>query len=99
MGHAYAMAREPDYFFPVRFMSDKFHQCNHTTCAWRYRSSEYKDESIYWNTSAAEQINAMLEKTTRSTRWNNLPNACSSSHAFLAQHNVTSFWKATDAVL
>ena len=84
--HAYAMAREPDFFFATRFMSDRFHEGNHRTCAWRYRNSAY--EQVGPNTSSAEQNNAQLEKQVKKIRGFNLANVVLAMTIFILLHNL-----------
>jgi hypothetical protein len=91
------MARWPWYFYDVRFMSDRFHECNHTVCSWRYKSSEYKGENVKWNTSAAEQVNSRLAMRDRSTRFMNVPNAANALKLNIMQQNVDSYEKAKEA--
>ena len=84
------MARHPDYFFSVRFLSDRFHEGNHITCSWVHRSSAYIDR-ILWNTPAAEQINQKMEKNVKSVRYMNFRNAVQASSIFLAMNNVRAY--------
>ena len=92
----YATSREPDYFMGVRFLCDRFHECNHTTCSWRYRLSAYPDK-VEINSAAAEQVNSKQEKRAKSIRGMNLPHAIISSTCFLCQHNVEQWLKAEAA--
>ena len=80
------MAREPDFFFATRFISDRFHEGNHRTCAWRYRNSAYK--RVADNTPAAEQINAQLEKHVKKIRGFNTANCTLAMTIFIQLHNL-----------
>ena len=46
--------------------SDRFHQCNHTTCCDSFKSSEY-GSLLKINTEAAEQTNSVIRITTSTT--------------------------------
>ena len=83
------MAREPDFFFATRFISDRFHEGNHKTCAWRYRNSAY--ERVAPNTSAAEQINAKMEKHVKKIRGYNLPNCTLAMAVFIRLNNLEAY--------
>ena len=57
--------------------SDRFHQCNHTTCCDSFKSSEY-GSLLKINTEAAEQTNSVLRRITTSTTYMSpLPNVTS----------------------
>ena len=91
------MSREPDFFIGSLFVSDRFHECNHKVCSWRYKSSAYAAcRSTPWNTSSAEQLNSKLDKRAASIRWMNLENAVSSSAMFMAGNNIDA-WKKSEA--
>ena len=85
--HLYAIARNPDYFFGVRFVSDAFHIGNHTTCSWRYHSTLYRDK-CRWNTQAAEQRNAQTERGAKSIRFMTLAHAVNRKYISNAINNA-----------
>ena len=55
---SYAMHRCPWFFFNTRFICDKLHQFNHSTCCWRYKCGQHTDIPVITaNTQAVEQVN------------------------------------------
>lgn len=58
----YAMHRYWHYFFQTRFLCDKFHATNHSTCCVRYRPAAYMGDDISGaNTQAVEQVNGLMK--------------------------------------
>ena len=64
----YGLNRELRRFIRIKICSDRFHQCNHTTCCDSFKSSEY-GSLLKINTEAAEQTNSVLRRTTTSTTY------------------------------
>ena len=64
----YGLNRELRRFMRIKICSDRFHQCNHTTCCDSFKSSEY-GSLLKINTEAAEQTNSVLRRLTTSTTY------------------------------
>ena len=64
----YGLNRELRRFMRIKICSDRFHQCNHTTCCDSFKSSEY-GSLLKINTDAAEQTNSVLRRLTTSTTY------------------------------
>ena len=59
--HLYALKREPRRFIDTRFMVDRMHYKNHTSCTEGYSMDTYKDIKIEEiNSQTNEQANAQL---------------------------------------
>jgi hypothetical protein len=86
----YFMHRDEQAFFKTRFLSDRFHESNHSTCCWRYRCSNNTDQVVAMsNTSAVEQVNNLVKTCTqRSVRWMTLTHAISYLTAFFTFFNA-----------
>jgi hypothetical protein len=89
-GQSYCMYREPIYFSNTRFLSDRFHESNHTVCSWRYHSSVYRDPIIAGaNTSCVEQVNNILQsRKAKSVRFMSLETAVMYISIFFTLHNI-----------
>lgn len=75
--HQYAMHRYWWYFFNTKFICDRFHASNHSTCSVVYQPSQHTDDAVTSaNTQGCEQNNAMLDRNTKaSIRYMSLWNA------------------------
>jgi len=86
----YFMHRAAQKFYQTRFISDRFHETNHSTCCFRYRCSNHLDALVSTsNTSAVEQVNNSTKAATqRSVRWMTLTHAISYLTAFFSFFNA-----------
>ncbi len=78
------------YFSETRFLSDRWHESNHSVCSWRYKATEYADPKIVnANTSCVEQVNNILQtRKARSIRWMSLEIAVIYITIFFSLHNL-----------
>jgi hypothetical protein len=83
------MLREPAWASSIRWLSDKFHETNHSTCSCTFRSTKHP-KAIEWNTSGAEQINSRMQRKAKSFRCMNLKNAVNAMAIFTSLLNANS---------
>ena len=62
----YGYNRELKRFMQLTITTDRFHECNHSTCSDAFRSSQYIS-LVNVNTEACEQTNRLLRRVAHST--------------------------------
>lgn len=86
--HLYAMHRFRLYFFNSRFICDRLHESNHSTCDCRYHCSNHTAADVTnSNTQASEQVNNLVTRSIAdSVRYMNLWNAVVYVSAFFSAY-------------
>ena len=93
----YGLNRELLRFMNIRITTDRFHECNHTTCTPAFRSSEY-DSDTRINSEAAEQMNSVLRRIGKSTTYMSPKLFLKTLSFFVGYHNfkAKSKWNKYD---
>jgi len=72
----YCLSKELYYFWSVKFLVDRFHSSNHTTCSRVYHFRAYDGGGIFAvNSEACEQINRIFQRVEKSIMQMTLPHA------------------------
>ena len=85
----YGYNRELRRFMKLTITTDRFHQCNHSTCSNSFKSSEYSALNNV-NSEACEQVNALLRKISSSTTYMSPKMYIKAITLFLADQNFNS---------
>lgn len=82
--HAYAMTREPHFFWGTRFLIDKFHCEDHVACTPLYHPKWWNRTSSVNGliTATMEQHNSRLQSTSKHMQFMKMPNALNHLEAF-----------------
>ena len=87
--YEYGYNRELRRFMKLTITTDRFHQCNHSTCSDSFKSSEYSALNNV-NSEACEQVNALLRKISSSTTYMSPKMYIKAITLFLADQNFNS---------
>ena len=85
----YGYNHELRRFMKLTITTDRFHQCNHSTCSNSFKSSEYSALNNV-NSEACEQVNALLRKISSSTTYMSPKMYIKAITLFLADQNFNS---------
>ena len=88
LGKEYGYNRELRRFMRLRITTDRFHQCNHTTCSDSFKSSQNQDLNEA-KSEACEQVNSALRRITNSTTFMSPILYIRAITLFLAEMNIT----------
>ena len=83
----YGLNRELARFLNIQITTDRFHECNHTTCTDSFKSSVYETNK-HVNTEAAEQTNSVLRRIGNSTTYMNPELFLKVLSFFMAYQNI-----------
>lgn len=83
----YGLNRELARFLNIQITTDRFHECNHTTCTDSFKSSVY-EANKHINTEAAEQTNSVLRRIGNSTTYMNPELFLKVLSFFMAYQNI-----------
>ena len=83
----YGYNREVKRFMHLTITTDRFHECNHSTCSAAFKSSEY-NSLVKINTEACEQTNSLLRRVAHSTTFMSPKLYMRSLTLFLADLNL-----------
>ena len=89
-GDVFCYSRKPGYFWGVKFLMDRFHISNHTTCSCLYDCDTYRDKG---NSQGCEQINRKFQKIETSLLLMNFTHAIVFILCFMAFINILKTWE------